>query len=97
MALAPSNRTLAQRYHPGTVYRSSHRCPVNRESTTPCRGHSAASKFVGGGTGPDEMGKDVGDERRPEPSEVQGRMREADRGVGEKTETLRRAADGTQT
>ncbi len=32
------------------------------------------------------MGKDVGDERRPEPSEVQGRMREADRGVGEKPE-----------
>jgi hypothetical protein len=43
------------------------------------------------------MGKDVGDERRPEPSEVQSRIREADRGVGEKTETLRRAADGTQT
>ena len=60
-------------------------------------GHSAASKFVGGGTGSDQMGKDVGDERRPEPSEGQGRMREADRGVGEKTETLRRAADGTQT
>src|SRR4028119_1666223 len=32
------------------------------------------------------MGKDVGDERRPEPSDVQGRMREADRGAGEKTE-----------
>ena len=60
-------------------------------------GHSAASKFVGGGTGSDEMGKDVGDELRPEPSEVHGRMREADRGVGEKTETLRRAADGTRT
>jgi hypothetical protein len=59
--------------------------------------HTAASKFVGGGTGSDEMGKDLGDERRPGPSEVQGRMREADRGVGEKTETLRRAADGTQT
>ena len=39
------------------------------------------------------MGKGVGDERRPEPSEVRGRMREADRGVGEKTETLRRAGD----
>jgi len=59
--------------------------------------HSAASKFVGGGTGSDEMGKDVGDERRPEPSEVQGRVCEADRGVGEKTETLRRSADGTRT
>ncbi len=46
-----------------------------------------------GGTRSDEMGKGVGDERRLEPSEVRGRMREADRGVGEKTETLRRAGD----
>ena len=46
--------------------------------------HSAASKFVGGGTGSDEVGKDVGYEP-------------ALWGVGEKTETLRRSADGTRT
>ncbi len=58
MAPVSSDRTLAQRYHPGTVYRSSHRRTADRVSITHLLG--SIRRRAGpweGGTGSGEMGK----------------------------------------